>query len=173
VRARSLVPVAWLMGANRFVWYIADTAFDAIVNADLAYRAESFVVEGWDAQRGAQFFVELSQVFEMRGERGKFQTIVGQKKFLVTCVPKPRKPTLQHDRRRNRHLIEAVCPFAEFRATAVLLDAHNAAGAADGKAQRRQAFDLLWCKSLFDIPHGALSVVNADCSVKLAVLTYC
>src|ERR1700688_1522899 len=161
-----LVPAAWLVRANRFVWNIADTAFDAIVDADLAHGAERFVVESGDTQRGSQFLVELPQILEMRRERGQLQAVIGQQKFLVTRVPKAGEPALQHDRRRNRQLIEAVWLFAEFRATAVFLDAHNATRAANGKAQRRQAFDLLRCKALFDIPHGALSLVNAGRSVK-------
>ena len=64
-----LMPASWLMRANCFVWHIADTAFDAIVDADLAHGAEGFVVKSWDAQRGPQFFVEPSQTFKMRRQR--------------------------------------------------------------------------------------------------------
>jgi hypothetical protein len=48
VRAGSLMPAAGLMRANRFVWHIADTALDAVVDTDLAYGAERFVVKSWD-----------------------------------------------------------------------------------------------------------------------------
>jgi len=85
---------------------------------------------------------------------------------LVTCIPKAGEPALQHDRRHDRHLVDVVRSFAKLRAAAVFLDTNDAAGAADGKAQRRQAFDLPWCEPLFDIPHGALSLVNAASSVK-------
>ncbi len=50
--ARSLMPVAWFVCSNCFVWHITDTALDAIVDADLAHRAERFVVKSWDTQRG-------------------------------------------------------------------------------------------------------------------------
>lgn len=160
------MPAAGFMRADCFIWHIADTAFDAVVDADLAHGTERFVVESWDTQRGPQFFVEPSQAFEMCGQGGQLQTIIGQQKFLVACVPKPRKPALQHDRRHDCHLVEVVRTLAKLRAATVFFDAYHAARAANSEAQRRQIFHLLWCKSLFDIPHGALSLVNAESSVK-------
>jgi hypothetical protein len=56
--------------ADGFVGDVADAAFDAVVDADLADRAESLVVKSGDAERGKQFFVELAKIFEMRCERG-------------------------------------------------------------------------------------------------------
>lgn len=164
------MPASWLVSAHRFIWNIAFTAFYAVVDADLAHGAERFVVERRDTQRGAQFFIEPSQVRKVLRKRGQLQAFVGQQKFLVACVPKAGEPPLQHDRRHDRHLVEIVRPLAEFRSTAVFFHADNTTRAADGKAQRRQAFDLLWCKPLFDIPHGALSVVNAESSVKRTVI---
>ncbi len=161
------------MRANRFVWYVAGTAFDAVVDADLAHRAERFVVKSGDTQRGQQFFVEPSQIFEMRCERWQLQTVVGQQKLLVARIPKPREAAFQHDRRHNRHLIEIVRAFAEFRAAAVFFHAHHAARAADGEAKRRQTFNLLAREPLFDIPHRALSLVNARSSVKRAAVSHC
>lgn len=159
---------AWFVRANRFVRHVADAAFDAVVDADLAHGAECFVVKSGDTQRGSQFFVKLSQIFEMSRKRGQLHAIVGQEKFLVAGVPKTGEPPLQHDRGHDRHLVEVVRAFAELRAATVLFHAHDASRAADGKTEGRQAFDLLPCKSLFDIPHGALSLVNAESSVKRA-----
>jgi hypothetical protein len=164
--AWSLMSAARLVGADRFVRYVADAAFNAVVDADLADRAERFVVKSRDTQCGPQFLVELSQIFQMRGQGWQFQAIIGQQKLLVAGVPKARKAALQHDRRHNRHLVKVVRTFAKFRAAAVFFHAHDAARAADGKAKRRQAFDLLWCELLFDIPHGPHSLVKAESSVK-------
>jgi len=160
------MPASWLVGAHRFIWNIAFTAFYAVVDADLTHGTERFVVERRDTQRGAQFLVEPSQVGKVLRQRGQLQAFVGQQKFLVAGVPKPGEPPLQHNRRHNCHLVEVVRPLAEFRSASVLFHADNTARAADGESQRRQAFNLLGCKSLFDIPHGALSVVNAESSVK-------
>jgi hypothetical protein len=157
---------AGLVRADGFVGDVADAAFDAVVDANLADRTESFVVESGDAERGKQFFVELAQTFEMRCERGQLEAFVRQKKLLVAGIPKASEAALEHDRRDDGHLVHVVRAFAKFRATAVLFDAHNAAGAADGKAERRKIFHLLRCELLFDIPHGALSLVNGVSSVK-------
>ena len=64
-------------------------------------------------------------------------------------------------------------PLRNSAPLAVFFDAHDAARAADREAQRRQTFHLLWCKSLFDIPHGALSLVNAESSVKRLRFQWC
>src|SRR5580692_1367662 len=157
---------AWFVRSNRLVWHIADAAFNAVVDADLAHGAERFVVESGDTQRGSQFLVELSQIFEVCRQRGQFHAIVGQQKLLVACVPKAGEPAFEHNGRGDRHLIEVVRSLAKLRAAAVFLDADDAPRAADGKAERRQAFNLLWCKPLFNIPHRALSLVNAESSVK-------
>jgi hypothetical protein len=160
------VSAVWLMRANRFVWHVADAAFDAVVDADLADGAEGFVIESGDTQRGSQFFVELAQIFEVRGQGRKLQAFVGQKKLLVAGVPEAGEAAFEHDRGRDGHLIEIVGAFAKFGAAAVLFDAHDAARAANGKAQRREILHLLRCELLFDIPHGALSLVNGGSSVK-------
>jgi hypothetical protein len=164
---------ARLVCADCFVWDVADAAFDAIVDADLADRAERFVVKSRNPQCGSQLFVELSKILEMRRERGQLQAVVGEEKFLVAGVPKAGEASLQHDCRHNRHLVKVVRAFAEFRAAAVFFHADDAARAADGKAERRQAFDLFWCELLFDIPHGAHSLVNAESSVKPAGVSQC
>lgn len=154
------------MGADGFVGDVADAAFDAVVDANLAYGAESFVVESGNAERGKQFFVELPQIFEVRGQGRKLQAIIGEQEFLVACIPKASEAALKHDRRDDSHLVQVVRAFAKFRAAAVFFDADNAARAANGKAERRKIFHLLWCELLFDIPHDALSVVNGGSSVK-------
>lgn len=165
------MPTSWLVCAHRFIWNITFTALYAVVDADLAHGTERFVVERRDTERGAQFLVEPSQVGKVLRERGQLEAFVGQQKFLVSGVPKPGKPPLQHNRRHNRHLVEVVRLLAEFRSASVFFHADNTARAADGEAQRRQAFNLLRCKSFFDIPHGALSVVNAESSVKRTAIT--
>ena len=157
---------AWLVGADGFVGHVAYAAFDAVVDADLADRAEGFVVKSGDAERGKKFFVELAQIFEVRSERGQLEAFVGQQKFLVAGIPKASEAAFEHDRRDDRHLVHVVRAFAKFRAAAVLFDADNSAGAADGKAERCKFFHLLRCELLFDIPHSALSVVNGRSSVK-------
>jgi hypothetical protein len=167
------MPAAWLMRANCFVWHIADTALDAIVDADLAHGPERFVVKSWDAQRGPQFFVEPSQIFKMRRQRRQLQAVIGQQELLVACVPKAGEAALQHDRGHDRHLVEVVRAFAKLPAAAVFLDTNDAASTADGKAQRRQAFNLLGCKPLFDIPHNALSLLKANTSVKRTAISNC
>jgi hypothetical protein len=157
---------AGFVRADGFVGHVADAAFDAVVDADLADRAESFVVKSGNAERGKQFFVELTKIFEMRGQGRKLQAFVGQKKLLVAGIPKASEAALEHDRRDDGHLVHVVRAFAKLRAAAVFFDADNAARAANGKAERRQIFHLLRCELLFDIPHGALSLVNGGSSVK-------
>src|SRR5271170_3333017 len=94
VASAALVSAAGLMRSNGFVWHIAGAAFDAVVDADLTHRAERFVIKSGDTQRGKQFFVEPSQIFEMRCERGQFQSVVSQQEFLIACIPQPREPAL-------------------------------------------------------------------------------
>ena len=157
---------AGFVRADGFVGHVANAAFDAVVDADLANRTEGFVVKSGDAERGKKFFVELAEIFEMRCKRGQLESVVGQQKLLVACIPKASEAALKHDRRDDGHLVHVVRAFAKFRAAAVLFDADNAAGAANGKAERCKIFHLLRCELLFDIPHGALSVVNGGSSVK-------
>jgi hypothetical protein len=169
------VAAAWLVGADSFVGHVAYAAFDAVVDADLADRAEGFVVKSGDAERGAQFFIEPAQIFEMRCERGQLEAFIGEQEFLVAGIPKAGEAAFEHDRRDDGHLVHVVRAFAKLRAAAVFFDADNAAGAANGKAERRKTFHLLRCELLFDIPHGALSVVNGASSVKwtgLPVVTH-
>src|SRR6202790_1507550 len=122
------------MPSNCFVWHTTHTAFDAVVDADLAHGSQRFVVKSWDTQRGPQFFVEPSQIFEMYRQSRQLQSVIGQQEFLVAYIPKTGEPALEHDRRHDRHLVEIVRAFAKLRAAAIFLDTNHAAGAADGKA---------------------------------------
>src|SRR5262249_51383926 len=122
-------------------------------DADLADGAERFVVESGHTESGAQFFIELTQIFQVLRQRGNFLTVVGEKKLLVTGVPQTRELSTEHDRGHDRHLIKAVGTFAKLGAAAVLFHANNAAGAANGKSQCRQTFDGFLREALVDIPH--------------------
>jgi hypothetical protein len=58
--------------------------------------------------------------------------------------------------------------LAKFGAAAIFFNADDAASAADGKSKSSQAFDGLWFKALFDIPHDASRLKKAGSSVKAA-----
>jgi hypothetical protein len=153
VRVGYLVAAAGAVGAYGFVWDVAVAAFDAVVDAEQAYGAKGFVVERGNAEGGAQFFVEFPQTFQVRGQRWKFDALVGQQKFLIACIPEAGELTLEHDRGKDGHLVGAICTLAKFGAAAVFFHADNSAGAAHGKAQGGEAFDRLGRKLIFDIPH--------------------
>ncbi len=132
------------MCADGFVRHRAFAALDAVVHADLADGSERLVVKGRNAQRRAQFFVELPQVLQMRRERRQFQPFVSEQKLLVAGVPQPGELALQHDGGTNGHLVEVVGAFAKLRAAAIFFDAHHSARAAHGKALRRKTLDCFW-----------------------------
>src|SRR5207302_5411620 len=132
------------MCTNGFVGHRAFAALNPVVNAELADGTECFVVKSRNAQCRAQFFVELPQVLEMRGERRQFLSVVREQKLLVAGVPQPRELALQHDGGSYRHLVKIVRAFAKLRAAAVLFDAHDAARAANGKSQRRETLNRFW-----------------------------
>ena len=121
--------------ADGFVRDVAGAAFDAIVDADLADGAEGFVVKSWNAESGAQLFVESAQAFEMRGEGGEFYAVVGEEKFLVAGVPQAGELPFQHDGGENGHLKGAIGTLTKFGAAAVFFNADHAASAADGKTE--------------------------------------
>src|SRR5258708_2401801 len=149
-----------------FVRQITGAAFDAVVNRNRAERAERFVVKSGNAQSGAQLFVEFAQTLQMRGERRKFQAVVGEQEFLIPGVPQSGKLALDHDRRDNGHLKFGVGGLAEFRAATVFFDAHHAASSAHSESQRSQAFNGFRIETLFDIPHGPSRLKKAGKSVK-------
>jgi hypothetical protein len=166
VAVGHLVAAAGAVGAYGFVRDVAVTAFDAVVDAEQAYRAKSFVIERGNAERGAQLFVEFPQTFQVRGQRRKFDAVVGEQKFLVTGIPDAGELALEHDRGKNSHLIGAIRTLAEFRAATVFFHADYAAGAAHGKAKGGQAFDRFRGKLIFDIPHAEPRVMNRTSGVK-------
>ena len=114
---------------NGLVGDVTGAAFDAIVNGNLTDRADGFVVESRNAQCGAQFFVELAQILQVRSEGGELDTFVSQQEFLVTGVPQSCELALDHDRGQDRELITGISTLAKLRAAAVLLDADNTARA--------------------------------------------
>ncbi len=140
------------VSTDGFVGDVARPALDAIVDGDLADGAEGFVVEGRNAEGGAQLFVELAQIGEVRGERGNFQAVVGEQKFLVAGVPQTCELAFEHDGGRDGHLVVAIGFLAKLRAAAVFFDAHDAAGAADAKAQRGETLDGFLRKTLGSSP---------------------
>lgn len=144
------------MDADGFVGDVAATAFDAIVNADLADGAESFVVERGYAQGGPQLFVKLAQVFQVRCQSGDFCSLIGQQKLLVAGVPQARELTLEHDGGQDGELQLAIRGLPEFRAASVFFHADDPAGAADGEAEGGQTFNGFGREMLFDIPHRGL-----------------
>src|SRR5439155_17182560 len=154
------------MRADGFVRHRAFAALNPVVNAELADGTERFVVKSRNAQRCAQFFVELSQVLEVRGKRRQFLSVVGEQKFLIARVPEPRELALQHDGGSYGHLVEIVGAFAELRAAPVFFDADYAARASYGKSQRRETFNRFWREPLFDIPHGLFRLMDTCPSVK-------
>jgi len=144
--------------ADGLVGDVAATAFDAIVDADLADGAESFVVERWYAEGGPQFFVKLAQIFQVSCQSGDFCSIIGQQKFLVAGVPQARELTLEHDGGQDCELELAVRGLPEFRAAAVFFHADDPAGAADGEPEGGQTFNCFRREMLFDIPHRGFRV---------------
>lgn len=154
------------MGADGFIRDVARAALDTIVDGNLADGAEGFVVKSRNAESGTKFFIELAQIFQMRGEGGELDSFVGQQKFLVAGVPQPGELALDHDGRQNRELVPRVGTLAKFGAAAVFFDADDTARAADGKPEGSEAFDGLRIKALFDIPHGATRLKKAATSVK-------
>src|SRR5215468_652685 len=154
------------MCPHGFVGDIAFASPDAIVNAQLTDRAEGLVVECWHAERGAQLFVELTQIQELLGPGRHLDAFIAQEKFLVAGIPQACELPVEHDARQNRHLEAAVGILPEFCARAVLFYANNPARAADGKAQRRQGVHGLLLKTFVDIPHSAPRVRFAGSSVK-------
>jgi len=156
------------MSAYSFVGNVARTALDAIVDGDLADGAERFVVKGRNTKSGAQFFIELAEILQVRGESGQLDAIVGKQEFLVAGVPQSRELSFDHDRGQDSKLITRVSALAKLGAAAVFFDADDAARAADGKAKSGQTLDGLGVKTLFDIPHDALRLKKAVASVKRA-----
>ena len=155
VGAGELVAVGWGVGADGGVGDVAFAAFDAVVDADLADGAEGFVVEGGDAEGGAEFFVELPEIVKVRGEGGEFLAVVGEQEFLVAGVPELGELAVEHDGGQYGHLKAGVGFLAEFGAAAVFFNANNAAGGADAEAQGGEAFDGFLVKAFVNIPHGS------------------
>jgi len=132
------VPTGWFY-ADGLVGDISGTAFDAIVDGHQRSGAEGLVVVGGDAERGSQLFVKFAHVDELLGVRGKFSAIVGEQKFLVAGVPQADELAVEQDGWENRHRVVFVGSAPEFRAAAVLFDAHHAARAADNEADAGQS----------------------------------
>jgi hypothetical protein len=151
-----LVAAAGAVRAYGFVRDVTVAAFDAIVDAEQAYGAKSFVVERWNAECGAQLFVELPQTFKVRSQRGKLDSFVGEQKFLIAGVPEAGELAFEHDGGEDSHLEGAVSSLSEFGATAIFFHADYTAGTANGKAEGGEAFDGLRRKLIFDIPHRRL-----------------
>src|SRR6516225_11700049 len=154
------------MCPHGFVGHIAFASPDTIINAQLTDRTEGLVVECWHAERGAQLFVELTQIQELLGPGRHLDAFIAQEKFLVAGIPQACELPVEHDARQNRHLKAAVGILPEFCARAVLFYANHPARAADGKAQRRQGVHGLLLKTFVDIPHSAPRVRFAGSSVK-------
>jgi hypothetical protein len=161
-----LVAAAGTVGAYGFVWNVAVAALDAVVYAEQAHGAKSFVVERGNAEGGAQLFVEFAQTFEVRGQRWKLDAFVGEQKFLIAGIPEAGELTLAHDGGKDGHLIGAIRTLAKFGAATVFFHADYPAGAAHRKAQGGQAFDSFRRKLIFDIPHGKSRVMNRTSGVK-------
>ena len=138
-----MAAAGWV-SAHGFVRHGALPALNAVVDAELADGTERFVVERRNAQRRAQFFIELPQVFEMGRQGRQFLPIIREQEFLVARVPQPRELALQHDAGRNCHLVQIVGPFTELGSTTVFFDPHDAARATHGKTQRRETLDCFW-----------------------------
>jgi hypothetical protein len=166
VAVGSLVAAAGAMGTDGFVGDVAFAAFDAVVDAEQAYGAKSFVVERGNAEGGAQFFVEFPQTFQVRGQRWKLDAFVGEQKFLIAGIPEAGELALEHDRGKNGHLKGAIRILTKFGAATVFFHADYAAGAAHRKAKGGQAFDSFRRKPIFDIPHGKTRVMNRTSGVK-------
>jgi len=69
------------------VWHIARSSLHAVVHTHLAHGTERLVIESRHAQRRAQLFIETSQIFQMRCQRGNFDTFIRQMKLLVARIP--------------------------------------------------------------------------------------
>jgi hypothetical protein len=154
------------MSADGFVRNIARAALYAIVDGNLAYGTERFVVKGWNTKGGAQFFIELAEILQMRGKSGQLDAIIGKQEFLVAGVPQARELSFDHDRGQYGELITRVSALAKLGATAIFFDADDTACAANGKTKSGQTFNGFRVKTLFDIPHGALRLKKAAASVK-------
>ena len=121
------------MSADGFVGNVTRAALDAIVDGDLADGTERFVVEGRNTKGGAQFFIELTEILQVRSKSGQLDAIIGEQEFLVAGVPKARELSLDHDRGQNSELVTRVSALTKFGTTAVFFDADDAARAADGE----------------------------------------
>src|SRR5215467_6809245 len=118
---RVLMAVRWAVRANGLVRHVSGAALHAIVDRDLADRPQRFVVERGHAERGTQFFVELTQILQMRSQRRQLDAFVGQQKFLVAGIPQARKLALHHDRWKDGELKSGVGTLAKLRAATVFL----------------------------------------------------
>src|ERR1700693_6103849 len=78
------------VGANGLIGHIAGPPLHAVVDRDLADRAECFVVKGWNPKRGAKLFVKSTEILQVRSQRRKLEAIIGQQEFLVTRIPQAR-----------------------------------------------------------------------------------
>ena len=110
-----------------FVGYVANAAFDAIVDAVMARGAEGFVVIGRDAERGAQLFVEAAEIAELRDANWNLGAVMRKEKLLVTGIPQVRELALRHDRRDHGHLEATLVQLAQFGAAIVFLNANDSA----------------------------------------------
>src|SRR6266404_5915488 len=153
---------------DSFVRNVTNTAFNAVVHGNLADRAESFVVKSWHIECGAQLFIKLAKILQVRGQSRQLQAVVGEQKFLITGIPKARELSFDHDGRKYRELEFSIGALAEFRAAPIFFYAHDAARAAYCKTKSSHAFNGFWIKPLCNIPHGASRLKKARTSVKVA-----
>ena len=142
------------MRSDGFVGNVADAAFDAIINAVMACRAEGFVVIRGHAERSAQLLVEAAQVTELCDADRNLGAVMREEKLLIASIPQVGELALRHDRGNHGHLEATLVQLAQFGAAIVFLDANNSARAADREALLREAFNLRLNKCLIDVPHG-------------------
>jgi len=157
------------VGADGLVRHVASAAFYAVIDANLADGAERFVVESGDTESGAQFFIELAEICELRGKSRDFSAVIGQQELLVSRVPKAGELPFEHDAGENGHLEAAVGILAEFGATVEFLDTDNPARAAHGKPQAGQSVHLGLFEAFSDVPHSHFSVNNPGNPVKVTM----
>ena len=132
--------------------------FTPIIDAEVARRAEGFVVICGHAESGAQLFVELAEFLELFHVDGELLAFVGDQKFLIARVPERGELALQHDAGNLSHLKTAFLAFAKLGAAVVFLNADHAAGISHQKAFRGERFDARLVEQFVDVPHGVVSI---------------
>src|SRR5690348_2554242 len=157
------------MRADGFVWDVASSALQAVVDTDVTGGAEPFVVIRRDVQRRAKLLVELAKVSQFRDDGGQFAAVASDEEFLVAGVPEMSELAVLHDGGKLRHLVRIAGELAELGAAVIFLDARHAAGTAHGETMtRKDRFDFIGLEFLVHVPHdyNRVRISAGNCKAK-------